>query len=424
MAAQEVQEHVQCDDSTPDEFTTFNIDNAFEDITGGVIDNRTITYYEDAALSNAINGNAYGNISNPQVIYAEVVDTVYGCSDIAEITLEVVVSSGSNSTLIEVCDDLVEDGFVFFDLSLADEQVLSDAPTNATVSYYETYENASLEIDSLPNLFFNTVVNEQIIYARVNNNTDCYGINEVRLVVKALPQLSDTFETVYYCLNTFPDTITLNGGIVNDTPNNFYYNWSTGETTIDIEINTIGTYTVLVTEPDGCSNQRTINVLPSNIATVESVVVEDISANNSITILVSGEGDYEYALTDSNGPYQESNTFDNLQPGIYSVFIKDIKNDCGIISEDISVIGYAKFFTPNGDGFNDTWQLKGISEQFQPNSKVFIFDRFGKLLYTLNSFSDAWDGTFNGKALPSNDYWFSATLEDGRSFKNHFTLKR
>ncbi|MDG5492731.1 T9SS type B sorting domain-containing protein [Psychroserpens sp. SPM9] len=414
----------QCDDTIQDGISVFNLDNYFEEITGNITENRTVNFFEDASLLTEINGSNFSNTSNPQTLYALVVNTETGCSNSAEVVLEVVVSSNENSALLEVCDDLVEDGFVTFDLSMASDQILLGAPIDATVNYYETYEDASLEVNSLPLMFFNTVAHVQTIYARVNNNTDCYGINEVTLVVKELPQLSDTFETIYYCLNTYPETITLSGGIVNAIPNNYYYNWSTGETTMSIEVNETGTYTVEVTEPDGCSNLRTIQVLPSNIATIESVVVQDLSSNNSISILVSGEGDYEYALNSITGPFQSSNTFEFLEAGIYTVYIRDIKNDCGSVVQDVSVIGYPKFFTPNGDGYHDTWKLKGISEQFQPHSKVYIFDRFGKLIYTLNSPSDAWDGTFNGKALPTSDYWFSVTLEDGRVFKNHFTLKR
>ncbi|WP_298902484.1 T9SS type B sorting domain-containing protein [uncultured Psychroserpens sp.] len=413
----------QCDDSTQDGITSFNIDNAFELITGGIINNRIINYFEDVNLNNAINGSDYTNSSNPQIIYAQVIDILNGCANIAEVTLEVIVSSNGSSALIETCDDLVEDGFVFFDLSEANNQVLSGAPQNATVSYYETYDDASLELNGLPNAYFNTIQNEQTIYARINNEGACYGISEVLLRVKPLPNVN-TIEEVYYCLNDFPETITLSGGIIDGIPNNYYYNWSTGETTMAIEINEIGSYSVVVTEPDGCANERTINVIASNVATIDNVEVEDVSANNSITILVSGEGEYDYSITSVNGPYQSSNTFTDVVPGIYTVYVRDIKNNCGVATENVSVIGYAKFFTPNNDGYNDTWKLKGISEQFQPNSKVFIFDRFGKLLYTLNSPIDAWDGTFKGNPLPASDYWFSATLEDGRTFKNHFTLKR
>ena len=68
--------------------------------------------------------------------------------------------------------------------------------------------------------------------------------------------------------------------------------------------------------------------------------------------------------------------------------------------------------------------MYGVSSQFQPNSKIFIFDRYGKLLKQIDPKSEGWDGNFNGQPMPSNDYWFSVTLQDGRVFKSHFTLKR
>ncbi len=91
---------------------------------------------------------------------------------------------------------------------------------------------------------------------------------------------------------------------------------------------------------------------------------------------------------------------------------------------DISVIGHAKFFTPNGDGYNDFWQIKGINASFQPNSIIYIFDRYGKLLKQLSVKSEGWDGTFNGTKMPTDDYWFKLFLEDGRQYSGHFTLKR
>ena len=81
-------------------------------------------------------------------------------------------------------------------------------------------------------------------------------------------------------------------------------------------------------------------------------------------------------------------------------------------------------FTPNNDGYHDTWQILGVSSQFQPLTKIKIFNRYGKLLKELSPISSGWDGTFNGKVLPNDDYWFSAKLQDGREFVNHFTLKR
>jgi len=199
--------------------------------------------------------------------------------------------------------------------------------------------------------------------------------------------------------------------------------WSTGEETSTIEINSPGTFTVRVSNTNGCFKDRTITVLPSNIATVTDVEIIDASQNNSISVFVSGEGEYEYALDNINGPYQDSNVFEDVQPGLYTVYIRD-KNNCGITEEVVSVIGFPKFFTPNNDDNNDYWQVYGITNKFQANSSILIFDRYGKLLKELDPLSPGWDGTYNGEKMPTSDYWFKVNLEDGRTFTSHFTLKR
>ncbi len=237
-----------------------------------------------------------------------------------------------------------------------------------------------------------------------------------------MPNIETDFETVY-CLNFFPETISLDGGVIDDLPNNYSYEWSTGEDTAIIEIDAPGTYTVSVFNPNGCFKERTINVLPSNIATITDIQIADASQNNTISVFVSGEGDYEYALDDINGPYQDSNTFTYVQPGLYTVYIRD-KNNCGITEDLVSVIGFPKFFTPNDDARNDFWQVSGINDQFQANSSVLIFDRYGRLLKELDPHSRGWDGTYNGVKLPTSDYWFKVKLEDERVFTGHFTLKR
>ena len=90
----------------------------------------------------------------------------------------------------------------------------------------------------------------------------------------------------------------------------------------------------------------------------------------------------------------------------------------------VSVIGYKKFFTPNGDGYHDKWRILGIREDFQPNSRVYIFDRYGKLIKELDPVTEGWDGTYLGRPMPQTDYWFRVFLEDGREFKGHFSLVR
>ena len=132
-------------------------------------------------------------------------------------------------------------------------------------------------------------------------------------------------------------------------------------------------------------------------------------------------GDYVYSLDNIN--YQVSNVFSNIMPGIYSVYIKDLKG-CGITQKEVSVLGIPKYFTPNGDGYNDYWNIDGVNQNFHSKSTIQIFDRYGKLLKQFNSLGHGWDGNYNNQPMPSEDYWFTINLEDGRNIKGHFTLKR
>jgi gliding motility-associated-like protein len=117
--------------------------------------------------------------------------------------------------------------------------------------------------------------------------------------------------------------------------------------------------------------------------------------------------------------YQTSNVFAGLMSGFYTVFVKD---ECGIIMEEVVLLNYPKYFTPNDDGINDYWKIN--FSQFEPNLSIIIFDRFGKTIKELKANSIGWDGTYNGLKLIADDYWFVVKREDGREHKGHFTLKR
>ncbi len=417
---------IQCDeDGIPEGFTTFNLNEISGDITNGD-SSADVSYYlsqlDAENDENEINASAFDNFFNPQIVYARVTNTSTGCVNFSEVSLEVSTTSSNNASIAICDDDGNEDGFALFNLNNTNAIVLAGAPVGLDLQYFETYEDALVETNPLGTNFTNTIPYNQTIYARVENSNACYGISEVALTVYELPNIETEFETLY-CLNSFPDTIVLDAGIINDSPSNYLFNWSTGEDTATIEVDAPGTYNVRVSNVNGCFKDRTITVLPSNIATIENIEVVDASNNNSITVLVSGEGDYEYALDDVDGPYQDSNVFEDVLPGLYTVFVRD-KNDCGIADELVSVIGFPKFFTPNGDGTNEFWQVKGINNQFQPNTSILIFDRYGKLLVELNPLGGGWDGTYKGKKMPSSDYWFKVQLEDGRVFTSHFSLVR
>ncbi|HLV40473.1 T9SS type B sorting domain-containing protein [Xanthomarina sp.] len=422
---------LQCDeDGISDGLTSFNLNEAHTELTGGIANLLTVFYFsfEDAEDSNApLNSDNYSNISNPQMVYAQVIDDTTGCFSIAQLSLEVSITQLLDYQAPFACDKLdSEDGINSFNLNDFETDMQTLNGITFPISFYENYQDALLEQNELSSPYNNTTAYNQTIYARAENNNACYGISEVYITVGKLPVLKEN-ETLLYCLNTFPQTIPLEAGILNDSPANYTYLWSNGETSGTIQINQIGTYTVTATNSLGCSKSRSITVEPSNTATFNDILIVDATENNTITVLVSGEGEYEYALYNQEGlyyTYQTDNTFYNVYGGIYTVAVRDIKNNCGIVNQDVSIIGFPKVFTPNGDGYNDTWNIKGISNVFQPNTMIRIYDRYGKLVKQINPLGTGWDGTFNGNPLPADDYWFSATLQDGREFQSHFSLKR
>jgi gliding motility-associated-like protein len=142
---------------------------------------------------------------------------------------------------------------------------------------------------------------------------------------------------------------------------------------------------------------------------------------------IPGLGDdttYEYRLDE--GVWQENPVFRNLNPGYHTISVREI-NGCGITtSEEFYLVGYPRFFTPNSDGYNDTWNIENTAEI--EILELYIFDRYGKLLKELSPGGQGWDGTYNGRSLPADDYWFKVEFEmlDGTRdhFGANFTLKR
>ncbi|RZK04491.1 MAG: T9SS type B sorting domain-containing protein, partial [Flavobacterium sp.] len=142
----------------------------------------------------------------------------------------------------------------------------------------------------------------------------------------------------------------------------------------------------------------------------------------ALSIEVMPTGDYEYKVDE--GSFQESESFSNLDFGPHVVTVRDT-NQCGSLTKEIFFVNYPKFFTPNGDGYNDVWNIKDLDKQL--NSKVQVFDRFGRLLKEIFPSGTGWDGTYNQNEMPSSDYWFIIYYNENnenKEFRSHFSLKR
>lgn len=370
-------------------------------------------------------------VTSSQTITARATNTTStACYD--EATIQFVVDDlpeafPVSATLTTACDDevnpLSQDGLFPFNTSTFQSTILG-SQTGMIVKYYDA---SGVALSSpLPNPF--TTVTQTITVEVINPiNTTCKATLSIPFVVKPTPRINTT-GTELVCSNN-PNFIKTIDAALEDisTINNFTYQWFlngnilTGETNYSLTVNAEGSYTVVVTNSQNCSKTRTIIVTASNIATIENIVITDLSSTNSIIVNVSGSGDYEYSIDGEN--YQTSNTFYNVESGIYTVYVID-KNGCGIVQEDISLLGIPNYFTPNGDGYNDYWNIKGVNTTYNSKTTIHIFDRYGKLLKQISPLSSGWDGVYNGKTMPSSDYWYVINLEDGRTFKGHFTLKR
>lgn len=321
-------------------------------------------------------------------------------------------------------DPLYQDGIVDFDTTNFETTILG-GQTNMNVYYFD--ENNNPLPSPLPNPFRSGTQNVRVVVEN-RTNIDCTAEVILPFIVNPTP-IIDLNERVLIC---HPNTqTTIDAHILDGTPISSYtYQWYlngnllVGKTSYAITVVTPGIYNVTVTNSTNCVMSRKIEVVISEAPIFDSLVIQDLTDINTILVNVNGSGDYEFALDDIAGPYQSSNLFYQVPFGLHQVYIRDIAGCATIGPIQAAVLGIPKYFTPNGDGFHDTWNIKGVSLQSNSRSIIYIFDRYGKLLAQIKPISNGWDGTFNGRQMPSDDYWYSIQFEDGRSAKGHFALKR
>jgi gliding motility-associated-like protein len=422
----------QCETgSNPDGLSLFNLNEANFKLTNNNTDLLTSFFANpsDAILNNNPLNPFYTNTSNPQTIAVRVSNSKTSCYAISTLTLNVNAISETIYTINPVCDDDgTEDGLHFFNLEEANIPI----STTQTIAYYLSETDALLEQNKItqPLHYQNETPYNQFIFVRIEDANDCFGISKIKLQINKLPDIPTT-ATAIVCDNNPSYYVRLDAGIPDNLLGDFSYSWTKdgidilNENKPTFDTNSIGEYAVTLKNNSNCTKTRTITVSASDIAQITNISIVDLSVDgtNKVTIAVTGKGEYEYSIDYPNGPFQQSNLFNSISSGIHEVYISD-KNGCGIISKTIAVIGAPKFFTPNGDGYNDYWNVKGLNTDLNKNSILYIFDRYGKLVKQISPSGLGWDGTLNGIPLPADDYWYTAKLVDGRETKGHFSLKR
>ncbi|CAH8294683.1 gliding motility-associated-like protein [Mariniflexile fucanivorans] len=251
----------------------------------------------------------------------------------------------------------------------------------------------------------------------------------ITMDVYTVPEFEVTNAPIIYCVGSPIVLSTFNAQGI------YTYQWKndTGQVVSDlpyVEVDAGGTYTVIATSANSCETTLSVLVKESDLALIsnENITVIENSENNSISIDSNlGIGDYEFTLDDINGVYRDEPFFDRVSDGVHTIYIKD-KNGCGVVPFEVFILGFPKFFTPNNDGFNDVWRIKGFGTDFTNASVVSVFDRYGKLIKQIGGENGTWDGTLHGIPLVASDYWFVAELVEPsgkiRRYRGHFSLVR
>lgn len=446
----------QCDDDT-DASTNFNLTDANDFISADT--SLTFTYHNSQSGANNNNdliANELNHIaSNGSVIWVRS-ETSKGCYRITKVNLVVSttqIPASFNPAPLEECDDYVDatnldnDGFDNFDIETAFTQLIKNVfPAGQQpfleISYYVSYDDALLIRFPIQNTtdYRNITANAQPIWARVDSslNTDsgCKGIKELQLIVNPLPDV-DLGVNFTLCV----DPVTGIGSEIVDatpvTPGNYQYTWTPTNPNVDafgnesaqFDVTQGGTYSVIVTNTDtGCQNYNDsiTATFSSEPATFTASVITPAFSSGLTTIecvATGGFGTYEYSLNLID--WQTSPIFTDLPNGNYTAYVRDLQG-CDILSvPNLFAITYPNFFTPNGDGYHDTWNITGLDDSYAAN--IFIYDRYGKLLKQIIPNGIGWNGTFNGQPLPSTDYWFRIEYTESnvrKEFKSHFSLIR
>ena len=405
---------VECDADT-DGITVFNLTKLNSIITQGNTQLNPVVYF----LNQTDAQNNVNAIQNPASFLNTTTNTLvakisnaYGCTSYASVNLQIANTTLPNINPINICDeDGVLDGKTTIDLTLlVTSQLTASLPSGLVIEYYSSINDAVSQTNQLSTNFTNTTAFNQTIYARIVNGPDCYGIISVNLTITSFNPPNFNDETVIICENV-PEIVSVATGFSS-------YLWNNGATTSSIIVDTSGNYSVTVTNSLGCKATKNFNVIASSAPIISFIEVLDFSGNNNtITINVTGNGDYEYSIDGIN--YQSSPTFTGVASGQYLAYVND-KNFCGNDTKTFTVLDYPRFFTPNNDGENDTWLIPNLTS----GTIVTIFDRYGKVVYAFTGNQSGWNGKQGNIELFSTDYWFSVTLENNRIIKGHFSLKR
>jgi len=361
-----------------DQFDTMN---TFTDLEPGIYD----------VIAQDVNGcfiTFQFEITQPEPVVAEAINVMDEvCFESGDGSFEVQISGGTapyETSLNSSADaNFVQDQFLFQDLTAGTHVVfVRDAQGCET--------NVIVEIDPGVNLA-----------ATVTPMYECTGNIPDNYLNIVLEDDSIADDLMYAFDSTDPADMQLSADFTNMTPGDHY---------------------ITIAHANGCMTTYdfTIEAYEPLTLTLEN------NSINQITALAEG-GVEEYTFYFNGVDNGSDNTFYITRTDTYTVTVVD-QNGCEATAEifmEFIDVEFPKFFTPDGDGLNDIWIPDNI-EGF-PDVLIKVYDRYGRVVEQMTRNVQGWDGNYDGKPLPTGDYWYVVQLkgeQDDREFVGHFTLYR
>ncbi|HYD90745.1 MAG TPA: T9SS type B sorting domain-containing protein [Flavobacterium sp.] len=399
----------------------------------------------DSSADNTANGADVTHVFSAPGTYTVTADLTTSVNCHIVLTQEITIHPRAE---LNQPDDLVQCGESIFDLTATIPNILGPDQDVADfdISYYINLGDAEAGVPGTeilaPEAYIPENGTQQAIYVRFANEYGCYDITTFEILVNSKAEVDlSNYDNVPICFDLDPETPVIGGNyspIVIDTglpEEGYIFEWKLNGNLLpedgpEISVEVPGEYSVTVTDASStvasCTATSTATIIGSNPPEFE---LSAIDFSGMVTVVnVSGSGDYEFSIDQENWIDLGENgqiSFTGSTAGEYLVYGRD-KNGCGMTVMEVVLIDYMKFFTPNADGVNDNWRIAGLHGQ--PSANLYIFDRYGKLLTSFRPSGPGWDGTYNGKPLPSTDYWFLLEYISSKGtrevYSNHFSLIR
>ena len=193
-----------------------------------------------------------------------------------------------------------------------------------------------------------------------------------------------------------------------------------GNSPILYNVTAAGEYSLKVIANGGCETYQNFTIKNYDIPEITSL----LPSGSSYKVVAKGDSSKTIVYSKDKVTWQSSDTFSNLPPGVVTFYVKYEGEDCLSFPKQGIMPDIQNVITPNSDGKNDVWKLKDLHVFNNENSTITIFDRYQKSLYQQSSNTElTWDGTYNGRPLSTDSYWYVIKLPDGRVFTGWILLK-